>query len=310
MKSQNNKLAAHIVAILTSLIWGTTFISTKIVLRDLEPLEVLVYRFIIGYIGIVLLAPKPLAFEGFKKEIWYFLAGFTGVTLYFLCENVALTSTLASNVGVIVSTAPMFTAILAFLFLKTEKPGKYFFIGFLIAISGILLINYKQTTQFHISPVGDLLAVGAAFVWAIYSIILKKHIQLSKNMIAVTRRILFYGLITMIPCGLFMGFSFDSLRTLQGLTIANLLYLGLGASTICYLTWNYSVEKLGALKASVYIYMVPAITIFASVLILKEPLTLTIVAGGSLTILGLVISEKKTKNKEKDKKMVDTTNSL
>ena len=304
MKRQNSKLTAHLLAILTSIIWGTTFISTKIVLRELEPLEVLIYRFIIGYIGIVLIAPKPLAFEGIKKEIWYFLAGLTGVTLYFLCENVALTSTLASNVGVIVSTAPMFTALLAFLFLKTEKPGKYFFIGFLIAISGILLINFRQASQLQISPVGDLLAVGAAFVWAIYSIILKKHIQLSKNMIKVTRRILFYGLITMVPWGLLNGFSFESLKSLEGLTIANLFYLGIGASTMCYLTWNYSVEVLGALKASVYIYMVPAITIFASVLILKEPLTLIIVAGGCLTILGLIISEKKTKKK------VDTTSSL
>ncbi len=293
MTVEKRKVWAHIAGILTAVIWGTTFISTKVLLEDFEPIAVLIYRFIIAYVALSIIKPKPLAFESLKKEFWYFLAGLLGVTIYFLFENIGLTYTLASNASVIVSTAPLFTALLVFVFLKNEKPKKYFFIGFLFAMSGIALISFQGTSTLELHVIGDLLALGAAIVWAFYSVILKKHVDMSKQMIEITKRIIFYGILTMLPFGAVYGAKLDLNKLFSGVNLGNFLYLGIGASAICYVTWNYSLEVLGALKASLYIYLVPVIAIITSVVVLGEPFTLTVAAGVVLTLAGLLISEKK-----------------
>lgn len=208
-------------------------------------------------------------------------------------ENSALTYTLASNVSIIVSLAPMFTAVLAFLFLKQEKPGKFFFLGFLVAMSGIILINYNGRTQLQLNPIGDILAIGAAFVWAVYSIVLKAKIPTGTEPLRATKRIFFYGILSMIPCSFFMGFTLDFDKILQPVYLGNIVYLGIFASAIGYLLWNHAIEVLGTLRSSVYIYIIPVITIIASALVLKEKVTIVIITGAVLAILGLLISEKK-----------------
>lgn len=242
MTVEKRKVWAHIAGILTAVIWGTTFISTKVLLEDFEPIAVLIYRFIIAYVALSIIKPKPLAFESLKKEFWYFLAGLLGVTIYFLFENIGLTYTLASNASVIVSTAPLFTALLVFIFLKNEKPKKYFFIGFLFAMSGIALISFQGTSTLELHVIGDILALGAAIVWAFYSVILKKHVDMSKQMIEITKRIIFYGILTMLPFGAVYGAKLDLNMLFSGTNLGNFLYLGIGASAICYVTWNYSLE--------------------------------------------------------------------
>ena len=117
----------HIAAFITILIWGTTFISTKVLLRTFTPIEILFVRFLIGYLALWLVRPKRLA-PAARKEEWYFAAaGLCGITLYYLCENVALTFTLASNVGVIISIAPFFTALFGCIFLKDKRPSPRFY---------------------------------------------------------------------------------------------------------------------------------------------------------------------------------------
>lgn len=293
MKKNKKVMFAHILAFFTVIIWGTTFISTKVLLEEFTPVEILIYRFVVGYFVLTLFKPIPLPFQGIKKEIWYMLAGLSGVTIYFLFENSALTYTLASNVSIIVSLAPMFTAILGFLFLKQEKPGKFFFLGFLVAMLGIVLINYNGRTALQLNPIGDVLAIGAAFVWAVYSIVLKAKIPTGKEPLRATKRIFFYGILSMIPCSLFMGFTLDFDKILQPLYFGNIVYLGIFASAIGYLLWNHAIEVLGTLRSSVYIYIIPVITIIASALVLKEQVTLVIVTGAVLAICGLLISEKK-----------------
>lgn len=294
MKIKNKAVVmGHILGVFTAIIWGTTFISTKVLLNEMQPIDVLIYRFLAGYLVLMLICPKPLPFTGLKEEFWYLAAGLSGVTIYFLCENIALTYTYAANVGVIVSTAPMFTALLAFLFLKEERPKKYFFFGFLVAMSGILLINYNGRVTLKLNPIGDILAIGAAFVWAVYSIIIKKHLNMDEKMIAATRRIIFYGLISMLPVGAMMGFRWNPTGLLKPEIIGNLLYLSIGATSICYVIWNWTVKEIGALRASVYIYIVPVITIMASAIFLGEKPGIVTITGAFLTIVGLLLSEKK-----------------
>ena len=291
----NKEFTGHLLAIITVLIWGTTFIATKILLISFTPIEILFFRFSIGLIVLTVVYPHRLKGTGVKQELMFAAAGLCGVTLYFLLENIALTYTLASNVGVVVSVAPFFTAILSHWFLKEEKLRATFFIGFVIAMMGILLINFNESVILKLNPLGDILAVLAAVIRAVYSILIRKISGFGYNTIQVTRRVFLYGLIFMIPVLFALPFRFDFRRFSQPANLFNILFLGLGASALCFVTWNTSVKILGAVKTSIYIYMVPAITVLTSFLVLHERITLLAVCGTALIVAGLFISEKTKK---------------
>ncbi|WP_254848727.1 DMT family transporter [Paenibacillus odorifer] len=285
----------HLLALLTILIWGTTFISTKILLKDFTPVEILFFRFLIGYFVLLLIYSRPIRTTSFKEELLFISAGLCGVTLYFLIENIALVYTLASNVGVIVSIAPFFTAVIAHFFLEEEKFHRQFFIGFLIALAGIILIGLNGSYLLQLNPIGDLLALLAPVVWAIYSVLMRKISLLKVHTIGATRRVFFYGLLFMLPPLFLFDFQLGLSRFKEISNVAHLLFLGLGASALCFLTWNKAVGILGAVKTSVYIYIVPVITVAASALVLNEKITWAILTGTFLTLTGSYISERKPK---------------
>ena len=118
---KQSDMKGHLAAFVTIFIWGTTFISTKVLLKSFSPIEILFIRFLIGYATLWLVYPHQLKPAEKKQELCFAAAGLCGVTLYYLMENMALTYTLASNVGVIISIAPFFTAIFSFFLRKGEK---------------------------------------------------------------------------------------------------------------------------------------------------------------------------------------------
>lgn len=295
---EQNRAAGHFSALLTILIWGTTFISTKVLLVDFQPVEILFFRFVMGLLALLVVYPHRMKGTTVKQEFTFVAAGLCGVCLYYMLENIALTYTMASNVGVIISVAPFFTAILAHLFLKQkEKLRANFFIGFVVAMAGIALISFNGSTL-RLNPVGDLLALLAAFLWACYSILTRKISGFGYNTILTTRRVFFYGLLFMIPALFLFDFKLDLGRFTNMTNLLNILFLGLGASALCFVTWDFAVRLLGALQTSIYIYLVPIITVAASVLILHEPFTWMTGMGTALTLAGLLLSEGKSFKKE------------
>lgn len=290
---KNKYTRGHLSAALTILIWGTTFISTKVLLQDFEPVEILFFRFVLGLLALVLICPRHLKVPDKKREIVFACAGLCGITLYYLLENIALTFSMASNVGVIISVAPLFTAILARRFLEGEPLTLNFFIGFLTAIIGIGFISFSGGGSFRVNPIGDLLALSAAAVWAVYSILTKKISAYGYNTIQCTKRIFSYGLLFMAPALFLSDFKWGLTRFRNPVNLFNILFLGLGASALCFVTWNLAVKILGAVRTSIYIYLVPVITVFTSVIILKEVITWPMAAGIVLTMTGLFISKSK-----------------
>lgn len=295
------EIQGHLFSLFTIFIWGTTFISTKILLKAFTPIEILFIRFVIGYFALLALYPHRLKVKERKQELYFAGAGLCGITLYFLLENIALTYTLASNVGVIISIAPFFTAIFAHLLLAGEKMRAQFFIGFAVAVGGIFLISFNGSSQLKLNPMGDILAVLAAVVWAIYSVLTKKISGYHYHTISVTRRIFFYGLLFMMPVLFIFKFEPDIDQIIKPVNLFNIIFLGFGASAICFVTWNYALKILGAVKTSVYIYMVPVITVITSVLILHETITGTAVLGILFTLAGLFISEIKLPARQQNK---------
>jgi len=291
----------HLAAIVTVLLWGTTFVSTKTLLTVISPIDILLLRFGLGFFALVAVYPRRMPRLTIRQELYFAVAGLCGVCLYYLLENIALTHTTASNVGVIVSVNPCFTALFSRLVSRDgERLSGTFFLGFVLAMAGICVISFMGSgVQFD--PLGDLLAFLAAVCWAVYSVLTKKLGEFGGNDVQTTRRVFFYGILWIFLAIRVMDFGPDLLSVTppvfwgNPLYLANLLYLGLGASALCFVTWGVAVGKLGAVKTSIYIYLVPVITVISAALILKESLTPVAWLGVGLTLLGLVVSQWKGK---------------
>lgn len=296
----NQKAAGHLAALVTILIWGTTFISTKVLLAELAPVEILFFRFILGALALLVVYPRRMKGTTKRQEAVFAAAGLCGVCLYYLLENIALTYTMASNVGVIISIAPFFTALFTHLFTKEEKLRANFFVGFAVAMAGICLISFNGA-KLQLSPIGDLLAAAAAAVWACYSLLARKISGFGYHTIQTTRRVFAYGILFMLPAVFLSDCRLEAERFADPVCLANLLFLGLGASALCFVTWNTAVKILGAVKTSIYIYLVPVITVAASALILNEKVTVLSGIGTALTLAGLCFSESRGPAQTTDK---------
>lgn len=294
---EHNKTAGHLSALITILIWGTTFISTKVLLRNFQPVEILFFRFVLGLVALLIACPHRLRGTTLRQELTFAAAGLCGICLYYLLENIALTYTMASNVGVIISVAPCFTALLSRLLDREDKLPPNFFLGFVVAMAGIALISFNGS-RLALNPMGDVLALLAALMWACYSILTKKISRYGYHTILTTRRVFLYGIVFMVPALALMDFRLDLARFADPIYGLNILYLGLGASALCFVTWNFAVKVLGAVRTSVYIYIVPVVTVITSMLILRERLTLLSGVGTALTLAGMLLSQQKSKGED------------
>ena len=292
--TNSNNILGHLLAFFTSLIWGTTLVSTKILLKNFQPVEILFFRFLMALLMLYIICPIKAPHTTKKQKIIIILAGLTGITLYYLLENIALNYTLAANVSIINCCAPFLTAIFTFLFLKNkEKVNRNFFIGFVVSIIGIWFILFNGN-KINLNPLGDILAMCAAISWAIYSILIKKIADCNIPTLLVTRKTFLYGIIFMIPFLFLFDFKFDLTLFFNLTNLLNLLFLGFIASGICFFMWNKSIKIIGAVKSGVYLYLIPVVTVILSSIILKEPISIYLIIGVILTILGLIVSEIKT----------------
>lgn len=299
----NKTFFGYFLASVTVFFWGITFVSTKSLLQYFSSLEILFFRYCIAYIGLWIIHPKFMKIPT-KENILFAIAGLTGVVLYQFSENIAIDFTSASNVSVIVSICPLFTAIIAQIFLKEKHVSPCFLVGFFISIIGIILINFNGQLNLQINPKGDFLALFASFSWGFYSLFLSILNSKKYNSICVTRRIFFFAILFMIPLVVFgsinkdfafMSFHWDvftnSLRFSKPLNWFNLLFLGLVASSFCFCAWNKACDLVGTVKITSWLYLIPVVTIVFASIFINEKITWMGAIGTIVTISGLFISE-------------------
>ena len=310
MNIENKKIWGIFFASVTIFVWGVTFVSTKYLLNDFSSLEILFFRYVTAYIGLWLIHPKFQKIQ-MKDNILYALAGLTGVVLYQLSENIAIHFTNASNVSVIVSICPLFTAIISQIFLKERHLSVWFVIGFIIAISGVALVCFNGKHSLEFNPKGDLLALMAAISWGFYSLLISIINKKKYDRLCSTRRIFFFAVLIMIPLTVFgwnlvpgkgdfvrsLCFYTDKtvnvLRFSKALTWINIIFLGVVASGICFTTWSKACDIIGTVKVSCGLYLIPVVTVIFAFLFLGEKLTLLGALGTVITITGIFISERK-----------------
>ena len=195
MTNDKKQIFGHVLACGTQMMWGATFVSTKVLLTNFLPVEVLFTRTVLAFFALLLFYPHRLKLKNPRQELAFAGAGLFGIVLYFMLENTALTMTYASNVGIIVACAPFFVAVIVGIFFKNEKSGMNFYIGFVVSIAGVILISLNGQKTFNLNPLGDGLAFLAMISWGCYSALVKKIGEWDYPIIAVTRRIYFYGIL-------------------------------------------------------------------------------------------------------------------
>lgn len=302
--TSRSHLIPHIVAFLTVAVWGSTFVFTKLLLQaGLSPAQIFTLRFIIAY---VLLLAYSMSRQhqwlcsSWRDELLMVALGITGGSLYFLTENAAMLYTTATNTSLIVCSCPLFAMLLfAIVYRQSEHITKVQALGSVIACIGMAVVVLNGHFVLHLSPLGDILAFGACLCWAVYSLLMKKALE-DYSTLFITRKVFFYGIITIIPYYILRPeeasiFNLSIFQSFNFTILLNLLFLAVVASLLCYLIWNWVISKLGAVVATNWVYFNPITTILFAWWLLHEQITIWFLLGTILILAGMYLSDRKKK---------------
>jgi drug/metabolite transporter (DMT)-like permease len=223
------------------------------------------------------------------------MLGVVGGSLYFLTENSAMNYTTTTNTSIIVSLCPLFASALIGFVYKSQRLNRVQTLGTVMAAAGVVVVVMNGRFVLHLSPLGDALAFMACLCWAVYSLLMipagKRY-----DTVFITRKVFFYGLVSMIPYfAVYPGLGIDIVLG-QPKLLANLLFLGCIASMACFLAWNWVLKKLGAVIATNYVYFNPVVTVIFAWAILSEQITLYFVLGTAFILIGMYLAERNHRN--------------
>jgi drug/metabolite transporter (DMT)-like permease len=298
----------HFFAFVTVAIWGSTFVFTKmLLLHGLSPAQIFTLRFIVAYLLLLAfeLVSRRQSFRLFsasrRDELVMLLLGITGGSIYFLSENAAMLYTTATNTSLIVCSCPLFAMLLvAVAYRQSERFTRVQVVGSLLACLGMAVVVLNGRFVLHLSPIGDMLAFGACLCWAVYSLLMKSVTE-RYSVFFITRKVFFYGLLTILPYYIVIP-GFPTMEVIFSSEVLwNLLFLSVVASMICFLVWNWIIHQLGAVIATNWVYLNPITTIIFAWWLLHEQITLWFLLGSVLIIVGMILSDKKTNNKQTSK---------
>lgn len=302
MKSNTKRpfLIYHIAAFIIVAIWGSTFVSTKVLIQEgLSPAHIFSYRFALAYLLMVLIAPfwhrspdsTRVFARSFGDELLMLAIGVTGGSLYFLAENEALRYSAATNVSLIVCSCPLFTMLLWKIVFKDARLNRWLIGGTVCAFIGMTIVVLNGKFVLHLQPIGDLLALAACVSWAVYSLLLKPLMSRYSSFF-LTRKVFFYGFVGMLPYYLFNNSSPNFSLLSHTVVWSNLLFLGIVASMLCFLLWTWVLGGIGVITATNYTYVNPVTTIIFAAIVLHEPITPFFICGTFLILMGLYVCSK------------------
>ena len=291
-----NRFLYHLVTFLVVAIWGVTFVFTKLLLMaGLTAAQIFVLRFIMAYLLLLVYTLVRKQFRLFasswQHELLMVALGITGGSLYFLMENSAMIYTTTTNTSLIVCLCPLFAALLVALFYRSMRLHGIQIAGTVMAAIGVVIVVLNGRFVLHLSPLGDTLAFGACLCWAFYSLLMIPAGQ-HYDTLFITRKVFFYGLLSMIPYFLIYSDLPSLSVVLRPDVLANLLFLGCIASMLCYLAWNWVIKKLGAVIVTNYVYFNPVTTVIFAWLILSERITIYFLIGTLLILTGMYLCNK------------------
>ncbi len=285
-KEKNKKVFALAAIIITVLFWGYSFVSTKIVLNELPPITIAFFRQVIAAVILVifLLIKKLFVRMPVKDVLLLAASSFFGIVLYFLFENMGLKYTTASNGSIIVAAVPIFTLVTESLFYKFKITSRVI-TCVVVSVIGVFLVIFEKGLNFSSGTTkGNLLMIGAMVVWVIYTIICKSFAGKYKG-IVITAYQMIAASILFIP---FIIPEIDKWHGISAYSAGNLLYLAIFCSALAYYLYNFSVKTLGATVSSMFLNLIPVVSIIGGVMVLNESVSLIQLGGMVLIMLSLI----------------------
>ena len=292
-----NRLLYHLVAFLVVAVWGVTFVFTKLLLiAGLTAAQIFVLRFIVAYLLLFAYSATRRTFRLFSSSwrdgVLMVALGIVGGSLYFLTENSAMIYTTTTNTSLIVCLCPLFAALLIALFYRSQRLHGIQIVGTVLAAVGVVIVVLNGHFVLHLSPLGDTLAFAACLCWAFYSLLMIPASQ-RYDTVFITRKVFFYGLLSMAPYFLVYPELPPLSVVLRPDILSNLLFLGCVASMLCFLAWNWVIRKLGAVVVTNYVYFNPVTTVLFAWLLLSERITIFFLIGTILILAGMYLCGRK-----------------
>ena len=287
-----NKLTIFALIFLAVVFWGNSFIATKLLLTEIEPVTIIVLRLVIA--SVVLSAYALVTKKSFSiklKSHLYILLLAAVASFHLWIQVTGLKFTTASNTGWIIGTAPVFIAVLGIIFFR-EKITLIQILGIVLALSGLILLISKGdvTSIDFISTKGDLLVLASAFTWGVYSTINKK-ISLSFSPTMTILYLFIFMAIFIVPFNL----TQEKINSIIHLSFNGWLmvsFLGIFCSGVAYSIWSYALHILDSGKVGAFLYMEPFVTVLAAWIFLSESITLLMILSGLIITFGVVLVNK------------------
>ncbi|MHB9012024.1 MAG: DMT family transporter [Ignavibacteriaceae bacterium] len=275
------------------ILWGNSFIATKLALRELNPQTIILLRLIFGIALLVVFAiyTKKDFTLNLKNHGAIFILALIAV-FHLWIQVTGLEYTSAASTGWIVGVTPVFMAILSIIFFK-EKLSKTKIIGIIVAFSGLLLLVSRSNMSNikFIEQKGDLMVLASAFTWSVYSLVNKKISLKYPPMMTIL--FLFIMMAVIISPFTVTRQSINAVIHLSLIGWVSILFLGIFCSGIAYVLWAKSLKELEATKVGSFLYLEPFVTVLSAWLILSETITLTIILSGLIITAGVILVNRK-----------------
>jgi drug/metabolite transporter (DMT)-like permease len=283
--------AARLAAFAAVVLWGISFVATKAALRELTPVTLIFTRFALGVLVLVLILTLRRESLIPPRDTWPMLAlmGFIGIFLHQMIQVHGLTLTTAVRTGWLIGLTPIWSALLAAIFLG-ERFGPRKVLGLLLGAIGALLVITRGRLSPDVlalpSTRGDLLVVGSTFTWTIYTLVGRDTLKRLGSARATTAA-MFIGWALMIPFFLREA-GWREYQSLSSTALIAVGFLGVGCSGLGYLFWYAALERIDASQVAAFLYIEPLVTLVAAVALLGESVAISTILGGILVLLGVL----------------------
>ncbi len=284
------KFISYLEALFAVVVWGGSFIATKIAVGQISPTTVVWLRFALG-IPLILFAViirKQFAFPK-GNEWWYFaLLGFLGISFHQWLQSNGLQTAQATTTAWIISTSPAFIAILGWMVLK-EKLNLVQSLGIVLAMIGVLAVvskgDFSSIAAGNFGTYGDFLILISSVNWAVFSILsrhgLKNHPSTRMTFWVMTLGWLFTS-VTFIA-----GRNYTELAQLDYRSWMAMIYLGVFTTGLAYIAWFDALSQLPAAQTGAFLFIEPLTSMAVASVVLNEKITLVSVLGGVVILFGI-----------------------
>ena len=286
----NSKVIPYVEAIFAVVVWGASFIATKVALEEVSPVTIVWLRFAIGVIilGLAVFLRKQFTLPGRNEWSYFALLGFLGITFHQWLQSNGLRTSEAGTTAWIVSTTPVFMALLGWLALK-ENLGWRRTAGIALAFAGVLLVSSKgnlaSISVGRFGAPGDVLILVSAVNWAVFSILSRRGLQRHPASL-----MMFYVMAlgwVFISVLFFAGKGFGDVSNLTGRGWAGILFLGIFCSGLAYIAWYDALKALSTAQTGVFLYIEPLVAVVVAAIVLGEQVTLLSLLGGAVILFGV-----------------------